>query len=57
MNFEHSNSELLFKNFNNFLRVKLSNCFQEVELVLPGYEMILNAGIPLICWMHVERSQ
>jgi glycyl-tRNA synthetase alpha chain len=41
-NFEHSNSELLFKNFNNF--ESEAKRLLEVELVLPGYEMILNAA-------------
>jgi glycyl-tRNA synthetase alpha chain len=41
-NFEHSNSELLFNNFNNF--ESEAKRLLEVELVLPGYEMILNAA-------------
>lgn len=41
-NFEHSNAELLFLNFNNF--ESEAKRLLEAELVLPGYEMILNAA-------------
>ena len=41
-NFEHSNSELLFNNFNNF--ESEAKRLLEMELVLHGYEMILNAA-------------
>jgi glycyl-tRNA synthetase alpha chain len=41
-NFEHSNSEFLFSNFNNY--ESEANRLLALDLVLPGYEMILNAA-------------
>lgn len=41
-NFEFSNAELLFNNFNNY--ESEAKRLLEAELVLPGYEMILNAA-------------
>ena len=41
-NFEHSNAEFLFNNFTNF--ESEAKRLLAVDLVLPGYEMILNAA-------------
>ena len=41
-NFEYSNAELFFDNFNNY--ESEANRLLSAELVLPGYEMILNAA-------------
>lgn len=41
-NFEYSNPELLFSNFNNYENE--AKRLLEIELVLPGYEMILSAA-------------
>jgi glycyl-tRNA synthetase alpha chain len=41
-NFEYSNAEILFLNFNNYEAE--AKRLLENELVLPGYEMILNAA-------------
>ncbi|MDD3267208.1 MAG: glycine--tRNA ligase subunit alpha, partial [Burkholderiales bacterium] len=41
-NFEHSNAKFLFDNFNNF--ESEASRLLELDLVLPGYEMILNAA-------------
>lgn len=41
-NFEHSNSEFLFANFNNY--ESEAKRLLALDLVLPGYEMILNAA-------------
>lgn len=41
-NFEYSNTELLFNNFNNY--ESEAKRLLEIGLVLPGYEMILNAA-------------
>lgn len=41
-NFEHSNTEFLFNNFNNY-EAEAKRLF-DINLVLPGYEMILSAA-------------